>query len=431
MFALKIDHPKNDDEFNLFIETLKNNINSIPDGTRIQLTVQSGEHWFPLDLEIAHGNVSAIIPEAGFSPTTANATFRIMNSFPNAAIYRFYPDEVSVDGKMRTLMIQSDGESCSRFALQQLFALQHSPDIHQKMHDIQGRLPTVELAPNTSTPYRHYGLSFNNSPPEIAGIFRSTQSLSALNALDKTVKESIINSKGETLEQYKERFTRANPNANDRLQNMAIMDFKEKYANKTISYLNKTKKEDLEHSLDLATRGGIDFINKGDSYRETYIQKQKEKANDSKIQQKTIRNNVWQQVNTLCREKLNALSPFSNDPEVKALIDNIRTIRVNFMGAKQEKKESLKSIYNQQLIEMNLATSNVINFLKAKDEHNYSNVINKINSLSSDLNATINPIERSNMLSSNFSMYKEKLISLREKSKTESEINENNTNLVL
>lgn len=122
-FYLTADAEEHTDELIEFMNALKKNISDFKDGTRIQLAVQSDAHWFPIDLEIMNQNLSVLMPEAGFTPSTWYATYAILAQFPEANIYRFYPDNRTIDGRDRTFMIQSDGESCSRFALQQLFAL--------------------------------------------------------------------------------------------------------------------------------------------------------------------------------------------------------------------------------------------------------------------------------------------------------------------
>ncbi|MDR3502261.1 MAG: hypothetical protein P4L79_06725 [Legionella sp.] len=419
MFALKTDTDRDENEFKTFVDALAANIKSIPDGTRIQLMVQSGEHWYPIDLQVSGGNVSVIIPEAGFSSATANATVRIRDAFPNAEIYRFYPDLKTVNGKERGVMIQADGESCSRFGLQQLFALQRMPSIHQQLQQEQGQLKTEDINPGAKSPYTHYKLSFKDTPPEIASIFRSTQSLSALAGLEQDMQDAVVNRKGETLEQYNQRFTRENPEADNRVQNLAIMDFKEKYAEKTTAYLSKTKSEQLESSLDLATRGGIDFLTKGAKYRDAYTAKQEERASSSAIKAKTARNDVCQQVNALCHEATDALTHYAADPAAKTLLDDLHAARINFMATRPDKSQSLKSAYKTQAAELNLVTQQVINYLRQQPEDALAYSIQKIDTMSQTLNSTIRPPERPNFIVATAMSFKEKLSSLAGKNKGE------------
>ncbi|WP_058534176.1 YopJ family acetyltransferase [Legionella saoudiensis] len=418
MFTLKTDAENGDNEFKIFMDTLAANIHLIPDGTRIQLMVQSLEHWYPVDLQISGGNVSVIIPEAGFSSATANATVVIMNAFPNAEVYRFYPDIKTVDGKQRGVMIQADGESCSRFGLQQLFALQRLPSIHQQLQQEQGQLKTEDINPGAKNPYRHYKLSFKDTPPEIASIFRSTQSLSALAGLDQEMKDAVVNKKGETLEQYNQRFTRLNPETN-RMQNMAIMDFKEKYADKTTAYLSKAKSEQLEGSLDFATRGGIDFLTKGAKYQDRYTEKQEARASSSVIKAKTARNDVCQQVNALCHEATDALNHYVTDPAAKALIDDLHAARINFMATRPDKSQSLKSAYKNQAADLNFVTQQVIDYLRQKPDDALAYSIQRLDTMSQALNSTIRPPERPNIIVATAMSFKEKLSSLVGKNKVE------------
>lgn len=269
------------------------------------------------------------------------------------------------------------------------------------------------INPGAKEPYKHFALSFSSCPPQLAAIFRSTQSLSALETLDNSIKNSIVNTKGETLEQYNQRVTRANPNAENRIQNLSIMDFKEKHAQQTERYLDKTKEENLVGRFDFIVRGGIDFLTNGEKYREKYEEKQENRIRRGVIERKEIRNEVWSQVNALCQEQTVALKLFSKDDAVaQGLVGRLQEARIAFMASRPDKKESLKSAYMTETGMLNLVTADIVNYLSKKEGHDFSALTQKIETLSQNLNANIMAPQTPNMVVSAMLTFKERLGSL-------------------
>lgn len=391
LFSLKMDHEDNGDELNAFINALAKTIESIKDGTRIQLMVQHDVHWYPIDIQIQNRNVSVLIPEAGFSPSSANATKQILDAFPNAEIYRFYPELLTIDGKSKALMMQADDSSCSRFGLQQLFALQRSPDIHQQLQQKKEQMATEEINPGSEKSYPHYAIRFTSATPELASLFRSSQSLTALKVLDDSVQQTEVNTKGETLTEYNQRYTRTIPGDAHRIQNMAIMDFKEKYATKTKEFLKPKKDKDLNDILDYRIRSGLDYLENSPEYRMQYSDNQSRKAIDKVIHRKHYQNIFLQTVNKLSRAQEKAITPFLSDDKAKTLLSELKHLRAEIMAIKPKYKKSLESTYKLQWHALNRITQNVIAYLQEHSEKDDSAESKDITELSNSINRIIKP----------------------------------------
>lgn len=338
LFVLKTDHPQNENELHKFLDKLQENIENLTDGTRMQLLVQSCEHWYPMDIEVRNGNLSVLIPEAGFSPATSNAARQILNRFPNADIYRFYPEEVTIQGKKRTLMIQSDGESCSRFALQQLYSLQQNPLMHRQLHQSQSKLKTEFLETKPENTGKHYSISFTDCPTELASAFKSTQSVSALGVTSKSLKEEVVNKKGETLEEYHRRHTRKNPKDHSKVQNLGIMDFKDAQIQSTESFLTEVAESQVQAFLSTNSRTGFDFLTKGQQFRENHELDQRRMRNHSVVADKKERVEFLQKVNQFCRSEIQLFDKVievATDPKIKQsairLREQLETVRSEFM----------------------------------------------------------------------------------------------------
>lgn len=354
-FALKVDRWRDDDEvpvneLDIFLNKLHENIHNIAEGTRIQLAVQSSEHWFPMDIEVREGSLSVLIPEAAFTPSTAYATFAVLNRFSNAAVYRFYPDTQTTDGEERDVNIQKDGVSCSRFALQQLFALQKIPHIHQVLQDNQPDLKKqyVENIPALG----HYGLSFSNCPPEIAAIFKSTQDFSGFELTDPTVLDTVINQKGETLDEYHRRHTQSSSTASDKLRNEGITAFKRKQIDATRAFLSTKTDQDLANILEDNQRMGVNFLSNGQAHRDQHQTIQQQKKNLVVTSDKQERNLFLKKVNEYCRDKRHLLDKIiltSLDPKTKygatVLKQQLESLRTAFMVAPHAQGRYLGTTY--------------------------------------------------------------------------------------
>lgn len=353
IFALKVDHPVNDNELILFIDTLKEHIDELAPGTRIQLAVQSGEHWFPIDIEVREeGNLSILIPEAGFSPSTFNAMYSFLNLFPKAEIYRFYPESKTIEGIERQYMIQADGSSCSRFALQQLYSLQHNADLHERLRASQPFLKKELIDPHRGDELSHYAITFSNSPPELAAIFKSTQSVSALKLPGDAVLKTEINKKGETLEEFSRRHAKTHPKTG-RSQNLAIMNFKEKEIKKVSAFLKKLEDSSLEEILRDEKRMGLDFLKKVE-HREKRGISEFETKDFTITEEKEERNVFLQKINKLLREEHKFLGSVEKKEmdskrleKVTQLKENLETLRREFMETSYSKGKSLSQSYGQ------------------------------------------------------------------------------------
>lgn len=367
-FYLTADAEEHTDELIEFMNALKKNISDFKDGTRIQLAVQSDAHWFPIDLEIMNQNLSVLMPEAGFTPSTWYATYAILAQFPEANIYRFYPDNRTIDGRDRTFMIQSDGESCSRFALQQLFALQKISDLHQKLTDTQPLLSIAyldQITPiddKTGLPLpdaekknigAHYAITFSNCPAEISAIFKSTQSPTSFDLTSQEAKQHIINKKGETLAEYHRRHAWITPEKKQR--NYGIFDFQEKQIQTTQNFLTPKTEEEVQNLLARNKRNGQEFLNGGSQYRDQLEIDQKQKKNLDYSNGKAARDMFLKKINHYCRDKNNGLQPFklSFDPKIvhatSSLIDRLESIRVDMMLAQHSNGTHLTNTYHKHV----------------------------------------------------------------------------------
>ncbi|KTD20489.1 Dot/Icm T4SS effector [Legionella israelensis] len=350
LFILKVDHPESDNELAAFINELKNKITDIPNGTRIQLAVQSGEHWYPVDIEINNQNLSVLIPEAGFSPSTANATSLILDAFPKADIYRFYPETETHLGRQRTYMIQADGESCSKYALQQLFSLNKNKDLHHQLMQNQGLFEIESLYPKAENPKQHYKFSFSNCSPELAVIFKATQSTSAFERLSDSIKKEPVNTKGETLQEYFRRHVRSE--STERPQSRGVFDFKAKQISETKHFLKSLKKDGYKEIMKTSARTGIDFLT-----QEKFNLKSEPMGKRSLIEHKQTRDLFLQKLNQYFRETSTALHQVMHSPEKmqKAieLQGKLESLRERFMAVTPSSyKKSLDSLYKTHMEEL-------------------------------------------------------------------------------
>ncbi len=284
-FVLKTDHAKNDDELIKFLDNVKANIGNL-EGQRFQLACQSGDHWFPVDMQIKNGKVQAIIMEAGFSPCTGSTLNKIKARFDDAEVYTFLPDDVKIAGRNKTRMLQADNNSCSRFTLEHLFHMQTRDMFAIFEANKQAFAPPPRPAPGVpfnqiprdqiriSDEHDYYQVTPANMPKEAAFLFRDTQSLSIVGSLSDDIKNHVVNKKGETLQESVSRHTEQVDMGEGKMLslNKAVAHFREKKVEETVRFLEK--KSEKEVAKILSTRDGTDFITKGQAYRDQVISEQ-------------------------------------------------------------------------------------------------------------------------------------------------------------
>lgn len=176
---------------------------------RFQLAMKtSAVHWTAVDIVITpeHGVKIVNIDSAG-DVSGATACSSLYEKFKkkygseanqNSRLFFLKHDDIPGTDKQR--QIQYDKISCSRFALTTLFhlATMNPFPMLEERKDQFSRLKTFPT---------EYKFNATNMPPEMAAIYRDTQSKTAFNSLPLELKRFVINKKGETLEVSERRHT--------------------------------------------------------------------------------------------------------------------------------------------------------------------------------------------------------------------------------
>jgi len=180
---------------------------------RVQLAIRtSNVHWTAVDLEISKEGVKSLQIDAAADPSSlvgAQIFQKILHKFPDPSKCKSYflRHGAIPSDELKQQSIQYDDASCSQFALDILFHLSNLDSfsiMEQRERDLAGTSSAFKI-PLGSPNERFFKAS--NMPPELAVIYRNTQSKESFGSLPPQLHKQVINKKGETLASSEARHT--------------------------------------------------------------------------------------------------------------------------------------------------------------------------------------------------------------------------------
>lgn len=188
------DPEEGEDELISFLTQLKKNIENVRDGTRFQLAIKTGEHWTACDMLIKKGCPEIFILDAANTQSALAHLDEALNKiFPGMKTYCYVPDQIidpTDPREVRDRLIQFDNTSCSFFTLDHIFHLS-KVNVFQYLHE--AKLKGLRSIPN------YFKVNPENCPPQLAFLFRNTQSWTVIDSLPNHLKTQVVNKKGQTL----------------------------------------------------------------------------------------------------------------------------------------------------------------------------------------------------------------------------------------
>ena len=195
-----------------FLRSLKKNIHQFQDKTRFQLAVSLPYlgHWYLIDCYIRNGQLYTFsLDAAGFANKEENAVNLLKTHFPSGKHYCFIPDE----GR-----IQYSASDCQTFTREQAGIVSNiDPDTLY-----------MTLAKNADQHSRTINLDQMAKVPMLTKLVRGIQSLTKYQTFPETVKQTVVSSKGTTLNKWIE--SNSTLGEDNKIQNTSISKKDKKYA---------------------------------------------------------------------------------------------------------------------------------------------------------------------------------------------------------
>ncbi|MBI2785828.1 MAG: hypothetical protein HYX60_05795 [Legionella longbeachae] len=224
-----------EDQLTNFLEKLKK-YNCESTKKRFQAAVHHDNHWYMLDIEIKHNQLSCVYIDSIRNTDQPEKIQQLIEQFYGKN-YFFY------DIYLNALSLQRDYNNCSRFTLNNIFTCQKAISLHD------------ELAWQKKENQNNFLISFKTMPISLLNILRPLQDINFIKYIPESILKAPIKAPKEYDDNSKQTFTleklyeqNIKPHENDlglKIWNMFILDKREKYTKKISTFINQTSESEL------------------------------------------------------------------------------------------------------------------------------------------------------------------------------------------